>query len=306
MRELPRSAVPVERVRDEHPDSEEWRADALAKSRHARLADELVEPLEDHDPRNAARVCAEVTRAALGDFAPALILLPVAARERVQALAAYTLTLFDFARQTGVEGERLAALNRWEFTLEAALSGSPAGQPVFVRMAVEEERRPWPREPLDALADAARSRAVRARPRTDRELETDADALARALCGALEASAEATMLAGALRAASLQLLGEQLRRRAPALPVDELPEPPPGESFDPTALVNAIATECQRIQALLASQAAAPQSHRKAWRYVARCVTHLTRRITALGPEVVFHPPHVGLARRVWWLLTSR
>ena len=61
-------------------------------------------------------------------------------RERVQTLAAYAYTLFDFARQHGVEGERLAQINRWEFTLEAALSGQKVGQPIFLRMA----RDLWP------------------------------------------------------------------------------------------------------------------------------------------------------------------
>ncbi len=158
-----RGGIPVERVRDEHPEGDSWRADALAASRHSRLLDELRRPLEDHRPERAAEVCGDVARAILRDFAPALILLPAAERRRAQALAAYALTLFDFAAQTGLEGERLSQINRWEFELEAALSGRPAGQPVWVLLAAEERRRPWPREALDALGDAARGVVVRGR-----------------------------------------------------------------------------------------------------------------------------------------------
>ncbi|HBL25642.1 MAG TPA: hypothetical protein DD490_02275, partial [Acidobacteria bacterium] len=69
--------------------------------------------------------------------------------------------LFDFARQRGVDGERLAQINRWELTLETALSGVPVGQPVFVRMAREERRRAWPTAALDEIAACARRRAIR-------------------------------------------------------------------------------------------------------------------------------------------------
>src|SRR5262245_65215795 len=120
---------------------EDWRADSRARSHHSRLDAEIRRPAEDFDEEKAAALCAEITRNLLGDFAPALLLLPAPERRRVQALLAYASTLFDFARQRGVEGERLAQINRWEFTLEAALSGQRIGQPVFLRMTQEHERR---------------------------------------------------------------------------------------------------------------------------------------------------------------------
>lgn len=94
------------------------------------------------------------------DLAPALMLLSRQSRLRAQALAAYTITLFDFARQPGLEGERLAGLNRWQFELEQALDGSPTGQPVFVRLAEEEQTTPWQREEFDRLHAVARRLAV--------------------------------------------------------------------------------------------------------------------------------------------------
>src|SRR6202035_3733976 len=109
--------------RDRHPAGPEWRADALARRRHSRLDEEIRQPAGDDDPQRAEELCADLCRNLLGDFAPALLLLRRDDRRRAQALAAYAHTLFDFARQHGVEGEKLAQINRWEFTLELALSG---------------------------------------------------------------------------------------------------------------------------------------------------------------------------------------
>src|SRR5439155_26703030 len=97
-------------------------------------------------------------RGLLADFAPAVLLLSAEERRRVQALVAYIHTLFDFARQHGVEGERLAQINRWEFTLELALSGQKVGQPIFVAMVREHALRPWPEGALDEIASCARRR----------------------------------------------------------------------------------------------------------------------------------------------------
>ncbi len=182
--------VPVERVRGEHPDDPTWRADALAGSRHSRLADQLLAPARDLDPERAAAICAEVARHALRDFAPALMLLPPPERRRVQALTAFALTLFDFARQSGLDGERLAQLNRWDFDLEAALDGNPPAQPVFLVMAAEERRAPWNRDGLDDLLRAARHRATVRRPATAAAAAGEAEALGGALLRALLPPAE--------------------------------------------------------------------------------------------------------------------
>jgi hypothetical protein len=155
------AASGAEEIRDRHPADPVWRADALAASRHRRLADEIPQPKDDFDAGRAEALCAEICRDVLRDYAPGLALLEPGDRRRVQALAAYARTLFDFARQRGLEGERLAQINRWEFTLESALSGQPVGQPVFVAMARCEREQPWPREALDELATAARRSVTR-------------------------------------------------------------------------------------------------------------------------------------------------
>src|SRR6476620_6455960 len=101
-------AGPADPPSDHHPDGGEWRADALARSRHSRLDGEIRAPAEDHDAERAAELCAGLARDLLADFAPALVFLAPGERRRAQALLAYGRTLFDFARQRGVEGERLA------------------------------------------------------------------------------------------------------------------------------------------------------------------------------------------------------
>lgn len=176
-------AASAEEIRERHPEGGAWRADALAASRHRRLTDEIPPPLEDFDPERAAALCAEICRQWLGDYAPGLALLPPSERRRAQALAAYARTLHDFARQRGLEGERLAQINRWEFTLETALSGQPVGQPIFVAMAACERERPWPREALDEIAAAARRCA--AAPDTDAWAGGIGRRLAAAVLGAL-------------------------------------------------------------------------------------------------------------------------
>ena len=142
------------------PNGRQSHGDALAGSPHTRLIDQLRPPTHDHDPDRAAEICAAVCRQAMPDFAPALMLVPPQRRMRIQAVSAYTITLLDFARQPGLEGERLAGLNRWQFELEEALDGHPTGQPVFVRLAMAEVEQPWPRNEFDRLHRAARHIAV--------------------------------------------------------------------------------------------------------------------------------------------------
>ncbi len=310
----PRRGVPVERVRDEHPEGDSWRADALAASRHSRLLDELRRPLEDHRPERAAEVCGDVARAVLRDFAPALILLPAAERRRAQALAAYALTLFDFAGQTGLEGERLSQINRWEFELEAALSGRPAGQPVWVLLAEEERRRPWPREALDALGDAARSVVVRGRGGGSGAAGHAAAATGKALAAAL-LGAEAPAAAGGLAAALLRLrrlqdLGEGLRRRRPGLPGEALPGADRGEALPAETIAKAVAAECARLAPELAAARTGvpslPAPYRSAARYLARAAARLLAKTERLGAGVVDSPPSLGALARVGLVLRSR
>lgn len=221
------------------------------RSPHSRLDQEIRRPDEDFDEERALELCAEVARNLLGDFAPALVLLPVYDRQRVQTLLAYAFTLFDFARQRGVEGERLAQINRWEFTLEAVLEGQPVGQPVFVRMAREHRRRAWPAEALDEIAACARRRATRPRPDTPEQADADAERLARAVATALLGSSppdEVNAFAGALvRLRSLQSLGSEVQGKRNPLAVSEMPDDWTGDA-SPQRLFEAAQRECLRLR----------------------------------------------------------
>lgn len=132
----------------------------LKGSRHARLDDHIQAPDDDLTLPEAESLCGEVTRAWLGDLAPALILLDADSRRRLQAVLTLVRTASDFALQPGVEGERVSALNRLHFEVEAALDGEPRGQPAHLLIADEEERESWNREAWDSLFDRLRHLAM--------------------------------------------------------------------------------------------------------------------------------------------------
>lgn len=303
---------PVERVRHEHPTAPEWRADAMAASRHSRLLDELRLPQAEEDPEAAARLCGEVCRNALRDLAPALLLLPAAERRRAQALAAYTLVLFDFARQSGFEGERLSQINRWQFHLEEALGGAPAGQPIFLCLQLEERQRPWSREALDGLADAARHRVAVRRPATAAARAAELERLASGLTGTLlgaEKAAATRLAGGLLRLFSLLDLAEGLRRHDARLPLVELPDSwDPATGADRDRLAEAVRRESRRARPLLEParfRELAPR-WRPAARFLALAGRALLRRVEGAGAEVVERPPRLGLGARLGLLLRAR
>lgn len=299
--------------RDNRPVGEDWRADSLARSHHSRLDAETSRPLEDFDEEKAETLCAEITRNLLGDFAPALLLLPGTERRRSQALLAYTGTLFDFARQRGVEGERLAQINRWEFTLESALSGQRVGQPIFVRMARENERRRWPVDALDELAACARRRATRAQPSTIADAEVEALSLGRAVAAALlekSLNAEIDGLASALvRLWSLQHLSEEIDRKRCPLPVSEVQEVDEGR-FNPDQLREATRRECERLRPRLlrASRGLVdlPQGYRRAAVFSLLAALRLLTEIEDKDRDVLAAPPRLGVGSRIGFLLRAR
>jgi phytoene/squalene synthetase len=304
-----------DQILDTHPQDSDWRADALAGSRHSRLADHLVQPIESHDIEQAAVICAQVGRSVLGDLAPALILLHPEWRQRVQALTAYGLTLFDFAKQTGLEGERLSQINRWEFELETALSGKPSGQPVFVLLATENRIRPWPVEALDRLGNAARRRITSRRPSTAAALDQQALALGGAIVGSLVEDGGTPALdsfaAALLRIRALQDLAHSLRRHQATLPVDELADSwDPESNTDGRRLDLAIGGECERIRALLtdASKAVseAPPPMRSAAAYLLLAGRRLLKQMEKQGAGILEKPPRLGVASRLGMLLRAR
>ncbi len=300
-------------MREERPAGEEWRADSLARSQHSRLDAEISRPAEDFDEEKAAALCAEITRNLLGDFAPALLLLPADERRRVQALLAYAATLFDFARQRGVEGERLAQINRWEFTLETALAGQPVGQPIFLRMARENERRAWPADALDELAAGARRRAMRACPATVAEAEVDALGLGRAIAAALlekSLNAEIDGLASALvRLGALQRLGEEVDRGRCPLPASEVSQRDDGR-FDREQLLDAARRECRRLRSHLLRAPRGlvdlPAGYRRAAVFSLLAALRLLTEIEDPGTKLLETPPHLGISARIGLLLRAR
>lgn len=300
-------------VREQHPDDPSWRADGLVGSRHSRLVDELCRPLESHDVEQAQRICGEISRLLMRDLSPALILLPRAQRYRLQALAAYSLTLFDFVRQSGLEGERLAAINRWEFLLEEALEGQPTGQPVFVLLADLEKHEPWQRQGFDQLHAVARRRCAVTRPADLAALDKESVELAAAALTAFLGTRDNHLVdwvAAVLRVGSLVGLGEDLRRHRARLPVSELPETWTGAACErPVDLDRLLRAECARLAPALASRqgiASAPSHLRRAMEYVRLACLDLLRQVERRGAEIVAVPPSLSLTCRLGLLARSR
>lgn len=292
---------------------DDWRADALARSGHSRILEELREPQQDFDEERALELCAEICRNLLGDFAPALLLLPPLERQRVQTLLAYTQTLFDFARQRGIEGEKLAQINRWEFTLEAALSGQPVGQPIFVRMAREQKRQAWPAEALDDLAACARRRATRPRPTTPEEGDAGAERLARAVATALlgqEPPGEVSGFLGTLvRIRTLQHLGSEVEGRRLPMAVSDLPDDWTADP-DPRLLIEAVQKECARLRPRLLRSPRGlvelPPGYRRAAVFCLLAAVRLLTGIEDSDTGLLQSPPQIGLLSRLGFLLRAR
>lgn len=283
------------------------------RSPHSRLDQEIRRPDEDFDEERALELCAEVARNLLGDFAPALVLLPVYDRQRVQTLLAYTFTLFDFARQRGVEGERLAQINRWQFTLETALCGQPVGQPVFVRMAREQRRRAWSADALDEIAACARRRATRPRPATPEEADADAERLARAVATALlgkEPPGEVNAFVGALvRLRSLQSLGSEVQGKRNPLAVSEMPDDWTGDP-SPQRLFEAAQRECLRLRPRLLRAPRGlldlPAGYRRAAVFCLLASLRLLTRIEDGDAGLLQTPPQLGVMSRLGLLARAR
>jgi phytoene/squalene synthetase len=304
----------VARVREGRPEDDSWRTDFRAGSHHSRWVDELRQPLEIRDSARAAEICGAVTRLILRDFAPALLLMPAATRRRLQALASYTLTLFDFARQTGLEGERLTAINRWEFDLEAALEGHPPGQPVYLLIAEQQRREPWNRAAFDLLHSCARRRSLESRPADRRSAEIRAATLARSLVWLLLGTEPAPPLvdltAAVVRLQGLLDLGDDLRRHQVRLPREELAD---DWSSSGTAALDdlrqVLEKESRRIEALIGDRRSAsqvPRELRAATRYMQRAARRLLEGVRRRPETVIDDPPRLGIGSRLALLLTSR
>lgn len=302
--------------REQHPAGEEWRADAFARSQHSRLDEEVRRPEGDFDEQKALELCGEVCRNLLGDFAPALLLLSSLERQRVQTLLAFAHTLFDFARQHGVEGEKLAQINRWELTMELALSGEPVGQPIFVRMAREQRRRPWPVEALNELMSCARRRAVKPRPTTPEEAEANAERLARAIATALLGKAppaEVSAFFGALvRIRTLQSLGAEIDRNRFPIAESELPDDwsATGGRPDPQRLLAVAQRECARLRPRLLRAPRGlvelPPGYRRASIFCLLAALRLLTGIEDSEGDLLAKPPQIGVLARLGLLTRAR
>jgi len=324
----PPATLPQLAIREHRPTDPRWRGDLLAPSSHGRLVPEQAAPGAPPPAGGPATPAASVTAAAavtdgteaaealaaalaretLGDFAPALLLLPATERARVRALLAYACTLLACAGEHGAEGERLARIDRWEAALERAIAGEAGTPPICMRMARENARRRWPIDALDELAACARRRVLRPRPATAADAESDARGLARAAGGALletSLNAEVSGFAGALvRLHALQRLGAALARGDCPLPADE------GQPLAEEALGAAVQRECARLRPWLLRAPRGllelPTAYRRAGVFSLLAGLRLLSEIEEAGARVLSAPPHLPAAARIGLLARAR
>lgn len=307
----PRPARHPPIVREGHPTDPSWRGDARVPSLHSRL--EIAPAVERPEEEKAAELCAVLTRDLLGDFAPALLLLPANERRRVQALLAYAVALFDFARRGAGPGDRLVQIDRFTGALLAALSGEPAQQEIFVRMAQENARRRWPPEALADLADCARQRALRRQPATAGEVEAEVAGAVGALGRALLEShwnAEVESLGAALlRLQLLRRLGMEVAAHRCPLPADEIAAPP-DRAPATTDLELAVRRECERLRPRLLRAPRGlvdlPDGYRRAGLFASLAAVHFLSDLEDGEASPLAEPPRLPTAKRVALLLRAR
>lgn len=272
----------------------------------------LVAPSEDYDLTRAARICSQVCSGVMGDLAPALSLVSIHERRRAECLVAYARTLFDFARQPGMEGERLTEINRWEFSLEMALDGESPGQPIFLQIAAEARRRPWPAATFSVLGRAARSEASGDQRWDDEGCEAWLRGIAAAfVTGLLDCESQREWVAFGvtlMRVRILQDWGHHLRASRLHLLPAELRDA--GVGVDPGALASLVVSQCARLGRELRSLEPAlgslPRPYRRAALGLALLSHALVGRIAKTGEALLGAPPRLDRVRRLWALLRAR
>jgi hypothetical protein len=316
----PPTAAPPLEIRDDRPMDPRWHGDLLAPSTHGRLvsaavpaAVEAATPVAVADPGDGSPQqerldahCATTARELLGDFAPALLLLPSTERARVRTLLAFAGALLACAVRPGFDGERLTHINRWEAALERAMAGGAGLPPLCARMAHENTRRRWPADALDELIACARRRALHPRPATAANAEAEARSLARAVVGALlegRLNAEVSGFVGALiRLRALQGLGAALARGDCPWPEDEYRET--------SELEEAIGRECARLRPPLLRAPRGllelPTAYRRAGVFSLLAALRLLSEIEDDAPRLAAAPPHLGMATRIGLLARAR
>lgn len=103
-------------------------------------------------PAEAEALCARIADRHYENFPVGSWLLPAAVRPAVRAVYAFARAADDYADEPEYEGRRLALLDSWERSLDAAFEGE-ARDPVFVALAAAVARHGLPKQPfLDLLA----------------------------------------------------------------------------------------------------------------------------------------------------------
>jgi hypothetical protein len=321
-------APPDLAIREHRPTDPRWRGDLLAPSLHGRLVADgggngggavTAAPSEAAGSATAAMaaMAADTARVAgtarelLGDFAPALLLLPATERARIRALLTYAGAVLACGAEQALEGERLARIDRWEAALARALDGDAAAPPICLRMAFENARRRWPADALDELAACARRRTLHPLPASAADAEADARGIARAVGGALletRLNAEVSgFVAALIRLHALQHLGPATARGRSPLPAEEDRESRKAAAAD---LGAAVARECARLRPRLLRAPRGlvelPAVYRRAGVFSLLAALRLLSEIEEAGARLLTVVPHLSATIRVGLLARAR
>jgi hypothetical protein len=249
----------------------------------------------------------EEAAALLGDWRPALGLLPRRERRRAALLALWLAALRATAREGDPAERRRERLNRSSFLLAKSLAGERSASPFAALLAAESAARTVPRRALDLLLADARAGLDGAPPPVlalrRARAELVGGATAEALLGHEPSPAIVDAAAALLRLALLARLAQGRSERAPLLPLA-----PPGA--EPAALVAAVLGEAADVRAQLLRGARAlaevPLGYRRALAYLTTAALDLVGRIEEHPAELLRRPPRAGRLRRLFTLWRAR
>ena len=250
---------------------------------------------------------AEETAELLGEWRPALALLPEREQRRVALVTLWISALARTAREGDRVERKLERLNRSAFLVAKALAGEPTASPFAALFAAESAARLLPRRALDLLLAEVRGALERPRPADLEEWRARARALggatAEALLGQEPTAATVDAAAALLRLALLARLPSAIeagRSHLPLAPEDALSTAPRDERERSPAAAAFVAAEVEDVRAQLLRGARAlaevPLGYRRALAYLVAMALDLVGRIEDRPEEILRRVPQPG-----WW-----
>lgn len=290
----------------------------MSSTRRAGLSPPTLPGAATRRAADAFDHCARSARAAFGDLAPALRLLPPGERHRAEVLCGCVVELVGLAdrdRGERPDGGHRAAIDRWQAALRSALLGEQTRRPELVALSLEQRRRPFPPGALAEVVGAVRSWAERSRPLAAGEVSDAFRRIARgtvtALLGGPPPPGTAEFGAALLHLQALRGIGPWGDHRP------TFPQPPEGPAArarrkapTPEQRLTALHRQCEAIRPhLLGISRRLPDlapAFRPAALFLLLAALHLSTRIEHGGVEILERPPELHLRARWTCIIQAR